>query len=175
VKQKVLKGNPDTGECTATQADIAKALAGDQTYLRTMYLYNMENVLTELSAFLLVQRYGPLTPDTAYAILAKPDIRAWCARGFTYSPEDEACYSDEGAVLRPIYELLKWAIGQNYFTQAKYEIEASPRPKSYLARRPSIIAMRGVLLESDALVADTIIPWKKQVGVTFLQSLGDLR
>lgn len=174
VKQKSLKGNPETGECTATQAEIAKALAGDQTYLRTMYLYNMENVLTELAAFLLTQRYGALTPDIAFALLKRPDIQAWCSNGFAYSPEAEEAYAADGALLRPLYEFLRWAIGQNYFTEAKYEIEASPRPKSYLARRASIIAMRGVLMESDQLLTDSVRPWKREQGVSFLGSLGAL-
>ncbi|HEY3317813.1 MAG TPA: AIPR family protein [Coriobacteriia bacterium] len=174
VRSKDLKGDAATGETTATQAEIAKALAGDQKYLRTAYLYNMENVLVELAAFILTRRYGALNPMIAYSMLQQPDLRKWCSRGFTMQAEDESIFHADNAVLWRIYEFLCWAIGQNYFTSAKYEIEAAQRPKAYFARRASIKDMKAILLESDGLVRSSVLPWKTQAGVSFFESLPDL-
>jgi len=135
VKQKALKAVPETGECAASQAEIAKALAGDQGYLRTMYLYNMENVLTELSAFLLALCYGSLTPNTAFAILKKQDLQAWCSRGFAYSQEDEDVYVSDGALLRPLYEFLRWQLGKT--TSLRPRRDRGIAPTEVISRQAS--------------------------------------
>lgn len=174
IQSKRLKGDPETGETPETQRDIAQALAGDQKYLRTAYLYNMENVLVELAAYILVHRYGALSPMTAFALLQLPDLNRWCSRAFVRGSEEDGFYKSNPALLWRTYEFLGWAIGHNYFTSAKYEIEAAQRPKVYFARRTSINDMRAVLLESNELVRDSMQPWKPESGESFFESLPSL-
>ncbi|MRS11633.1 MAG: hypothetical protein EG823_00995 [Actinobacteria bacterium] len=174
VKSKQLSGNRETGETDATQAQIAQALAQDQTFIRTGYFYNMENVLTELSSFLLTQRYSALTPTTSRNLLQQPDIELWSRRGFCPAPGDDAIMRQPSAILWRLYEFLKWSIQQNYFTEFKFQIEAAARPKMYFARKESIKEMKRVLLESNELVREGVFPWKSQSGQSLIESLPPL-
>ena len=173
VKEKTLKGDPETGECSATPKQKAQFLSEDKEYVRNTYLYNMEDVLTELFSFVLVRRYGALDPQTSRALLRLPDVQAWCLSALQ-SPLEDFNQTYRGGLLSRTTQFLKWAIGQNYFTEAKYEIEAASRAKMYFAKRDSIKSMRSVVVESNDLVSDAVKPWKQIAGQSFIDSLPDL-
>lgn len=174
VRAGKITGDKETGEPKAPQAEVARALAEDRQFLTTGYFYNMENVLTELGAFLLTRRYGGLTPTTSRRLLGQDDVDLWCRHGFMLTPEQMESMKGPDSLLWRLYEFLKWAIQQNFFTEFKYQIEAAARPKMYFARRESIKEMKRVILESDELVRDGVFPWKKEQGISFVESLPEL-
>jgi hypothetical protein len=79
-----------------------------------------------------------------------------------------------GWVLGPSYEAT-WLIAQNYFTEFKFNIEAAVRPKMYFARRDSIKEMKRIIRESDEFVREGTFPWNTTQGLSFIESLPDLR
>jgi len=174
VKAKKIVGNVETGVPSASQSDIAKALSEDTQFIRTGYLYNMENVMAELYAFILCRRYGAIDPAKSRAILQHPDFAMWCHMGFNMTTEELSKKHQADGILWRIYEFLKWSIGSNYFTEFKFQIEAAARPKMYFARRESIREMKRILLESDELVCDGTYRWKTAQGKKFIESLPDL-
>jgi len=169
VKDGKIPGDRETGSPRAPQSEIAKALADDREFIIAGYLSNIENILVELYAFVLCQRYGSLSPSVSRALLTDGDIAVWARSGF--SPAQES--GVRGATLWRVYEFLRWAV-KNYFNSNRYEIEASPRPKMFFARRESIVSMRKVVMDSNELSKEIVHPWKMQEGTEFIASLPDI-
>lgn len=164
IKRAILQGRLDgdakTGKLfSATQKDIGEALEADDDYHVDGHLNNIQPVLAELYGFLLMQRYGTLSPATCRRILKAVDVNAFLKADMCADVLPSAIVPGEH-VLAPIYEFLRHTIVQTFLLN-KAVIQNSPKPRLYFAQKENKSKLREKLLsENDRLKPLSSVDWK---------------
>lgn len=156
---------------SASPSEEAKALAEDENYLFLTWKNNMTYPLTEVAAFILLNKYGPLTPLRSKSLIELPDVAFWLEHGtdknFIHSPKMEngllnslMCYID--------FVLI------NAFQLNKPTILLENRPKIYLGKHAFISYLKAELLRVNTAVINYPLP-SKPLGLTFLDTLPEIK
>ena len=136
---------------TASPNEISAALAQDDEYQQASWLNQMTYVLTEVAAFVLINKYGPLTPETSKRILDIPDVYFWLEHG-----ADKKLISHhqmEDGLLNSLYTFLKDS-AFSAFAAEWNAILTNTRPKMYLGSKRFIKRYKATCLENDRRMAD---------------------
>lgn len=136
---------------TANPNEISAALAQDDEYQQASWLSQMTYVLTEVAAFALINKYGPLTPETSKRILDIPDVYFWLEHG-----ADKKLISHhqmENGLLNSLYTFLKDS-AFSAFAAEWNAILTNTRPKMYLGSKRFIKRYKATCLENDRRMAD---------------------
>lgn len=154
---------------TASQNEISAALAKDDEYQRALWLGQMTYVLTEIAAFVLINKYGPLTPETSKRILDIPDVYFWLEHGADKKLIDDKHM--ENGLLRHLYAFLRNA-AYSAFAEEWNAILTHTRPKMYLESKRFIKRYKTTCLDNDRRMTDL----SKSDGVprSTIQSLPEL-
>lgn len=154
----------------SSEAEITEALSETPKYLDTVWMCQMKYGLTETAAFILLRRYGDLQSDTCRKILDQPDVLFWLSNGMDRKLLQSE-YLKKG-VLDNLSSFLEYSVS-NFFAERKSSILLENRPKLYLGKRESIVAIKRKALHLDDLMKD--FPWEnKGPGQTFLETLPNL-
>jgi hypothetical protein len=167
-----LKGDEDTVNRKNTRREIDEYLSSDVDYNLNIMINNMREVMIELMAFILVNKFGPVDAQTAQTLIhAFPGEECFINSGF-YDLDDIQLTQTGQDLFGPSYEFLRDCIKQYYF-EFQAEIAAAPRLKSYLAQRSTVNRMRDLLLRRNKAIREFDARWKL-IGKTFFESLPEL-
>lgn len=146
------------------------ALSKDKKYLNAIWLSQMAFPLTEVAAFILLNKYGTLDSETCKRILDFEDVYYWLEHG-----TDNKFLNDEemkDGLLPRLYSFITTTVDY-YFMSNRESILMANRPKMLLGQRDTLQEIKGycISIEDDYLNAP--IKFKK-IGETFLDSLPPL-
>lgn len=167
---EVLKSSGKISD-TPGEKEITEALSHDSEYLNTIWMNQMSFGLTEIAAFVLLQRYSDLQSDTCRKLLDHADVAFWLAHGIDKKSLNEPAM--EKGVLEKTYEFLSYAT-KNFFDEKRSTILLENRPKLYLGKRDTIAAIKLKFLELNESVRDYPYAGMKDPGQTFLEALPNL-
>lgn len=136
---------------TASPNEIRAALAQDDEYQRASWLNQMTYVLTEVAAFVLINKYGPLTPETSKRILDIPDVYLWLEHGTDKKLIDDKRM--ENGLLKSLYTFLTDS-AYSAFAAEWNAILTDSRPKMYLGSKRFIKQYKTTCLDNDRRMAD---------------------
>lgn len=156
--------------CAATEAEISEALAKTNDYLFVTWMRQMTFSLTEIAAFILLQRYGNLQSDTCRQLIDKPDVLCWLSHGMDrkFLAADEL----KNGLLENLSTYLEYAT-RNFLTERKESILIENRPKLFLGKRSSVVAIKQKVLTLN----ESMKPYphgNKAPNQSFLETLPDL-
>lgn len=131
---------------TASPNEISTALAKDDEYQQASWLNQMTYVLTEVAAFVLINKYGPLSPETSKRILDIPDVYYWLEHGADKKLVDDQQMED--GLLKSLYTFLRTS-AFSAFAAEWNAILTSTRPKMYLGSKRFIKRYKDICLDND--------------------------
>ncbi len=171
-KRRIIKtdnaGNPIEDPYT-----VDSKLYKDDEYFLGIVVNNMQDIIIELYAMILVMKYNSLEDQTCVKLLKYPPIRL-----LVEDPYSDIKTNDSKAntkhILIPIYEFIKFSMGQ-FILKYGEVIKAKPRLKSYLAQRGTVDMIRGFLIEvNEDKVPKWVDDWCPGKG-TFVSELPDIQ
>ena len=167
VERSKIKGRVDSEGKThvdVPEETVSQALLADAEYNVARLLVNAQPVLTELLAFLLVSKYGPLNASTCRRILAQPDVGAFVVTGFVTTRE-----ADDLGLLSVAYQHARFCFEQ-YFLKHRGEILTAARGgRSHFGKRDNIIELRQEIADQIEGAKSINFPWKPMGTTTFDQ------
>jgi hypothetical protein len=170
-----LKENKIITEASSTE-DINKALMEDDEYLRNQILLNMKEVIVELYSWILCKTYGPITEDTAKAILnleglhslfMEPDFKAYASEIKGGNPKKLG-----NIILYTSMEFIREGVNR-WQNRYKKEYQVAPRRIRFLHSSKVIAQMKSMLDETNEQTAEFGFKWKPG-GKKFLETLPKL-
>ena len=161
---------------TSSAEEVNKALMDDNEYLRNQILLNMKEVIIELYSWILCKTYGPITGDTAKAILQLEGFHS------LFKEPDFKGYASELRVAKPMelssnilyisMEFIREGVSrwQNMYRK---EYQIAPRRIRLLHATQTIEQMKSILEETNEQTSEYGYKWKP-VGKRFLETLPKL-
>lgn len=155
----------------STAKEVDEYLTTDLNYFLNIMLNNMREVLIELYAFVICNKYTEYSAQLCQDLITKLPrhnkfFESSCDGSLLLTKQDGT------SLLGPIYEFLKDCAYQYYY-KYEAEIKAAPRLKSYLAQRPTINRFRAIIPERNQTTKGYDVEWKKP-NKTFFESLPDV-
>lgn len=161
---------------TSSTEEVNKALMDDNEYLRNQILLNMKEVIVELYSWILGKTYGPITEDTAKAILnlegfhslfMEPDFK-------TYATElKEGNPSKLGNnILYTSMEFIRESVSR-WQNSYRKEYQVAPRRIRLLHNPTTIEQMKSILEETNEQTSEFGYKWKPK-GKRYLETLPKL-
>ncbi len=151
---------------SSSKQEIDNALADDADYTNTNWLSQMSYILTDISAFVLVNKYGALTSETCRKLIDLGDMSYWLEHGMNrkYISDDPM----HNGLLERLFEFV-WYAATSFFTLNRNAILLANRPKLYLGKNETIRAIKQNCLKQnkDFFEYPTSL---KPAKVTFLDS-----
>lgn len=155
----------------ANEKETSEALSKDNDYLNTIWMNQMSYGLTEIAAFILLNKYGDLQSNTCRELLNQDDIFYWLSHGM-----DSKLLQDDpmkGGVLYKLFGFLRYVV-TCFFNESRSAILVQNRPKLYLGKRETIAAIKSKVIELNESMRDYPYEGIKGPGQTFLDALPSL-
>lgn len=156
----------------ATPQEQSDALKTDIEFLNSSWLRQMTFPLTELAAFILVQKYETLDSEICKGLLDQTDVSFWLEHGIDTKMIDSP--EMKGGLLERIFEFIEYST-QAYFATEQSAIMLNTRPKLYLGRRETIISLKRQALQiNESMKRFPSQSGLKEPGQTFIDSMPTL-
>ncbi|MBI5695001.1 MAG: AIPR family protein [Nitrospirae bacterium] len=171
----ILTDNGEINDKTPAEEINTKLMAYNE-YVINSVLSNMKEVLVELYSFILVKKYGPLTPQIAKQLMQLPNLKQLLAnpdlKTFVSSTELNDDLKSSENMLFAIFEFIRDSV-ERWYIDYKNQYLSAQRRIRYLHKEDTIKDIKSYLIKTNENTKKFPYAWKPPM-VEFFECLPDI-